>query len=463
MTLFLLIAAVSISLSVSAVCSLLEATLLSLTPGQVAGLKRTRPRAGEIWERFKQDVEQPISVILICNTAAHTIGATVAGAEFEKLMAENFNAGGWSVLVFGAVFTVLMLQFTEILPKTLGVRHSGLVAAVAARPMGFMVWLMRPLLKAVQLINKPFERGGEPSGMATIDEIATLAAAARGGKVIDAQQEKMIRTAGKLGHIRVRQVMTHRRDVQFLRLTDDFASILRTLRDSQFTRLPVVQESLDKIVGVVHLRDVFKVLALVPGRMRVAPDPERPDELMAIPTGQPGGDLHAIGAGAVDLAAVMRPIPFVPETQPIGVLLKQFQTGTPHIAAVVDEYGATVGIVTLEDVLEELVGDIEDEFDEHDPSERLQQVDEGWRCSGELPVRTLAEQLNLHDDLFADAPVVTLNGWVTTRLSRWPQYGDKLPLTSQWIVRIDAVEGSKITSATILPTPKPTPPADTPA
>ncbi|MEM7808548.1 MAG: DUF21 domain-containing protein, partial [Planctomycetota bacterium] len=183
MTLLILLLAVGTSLSISAICSLMEATLLSLTPGDVAGLKRRRPKAGEIWEAFKKEVERPISVILICNTAAHTIGATMAGAKFEEWVDQNpqlfgENAGGWSVFAFGAVFTVLMLQFTEILPKSLGVRYNTTVAAFTARPMLLIVNVMKPVLAAVKFVNKPFDTSGGHHKVVGTDEIATLAAMA---------------------------------------------------------------------------------------------------------------------------------------------------------------------------------------------------------------------------------------------------------------------------------------------
>ena len=375
MTLALLLTAVFVALGVSALCSLMEATLLSLTPGDVATLQKRRPAAGRIWAEFKSDVDRPISVILICNTAAHTIGATVAGAEFEKFIVEQYGegAGGWSVFAFGAVFTVLMLQFTEILPKSLGVRYNTAVAGVTGRPMLLLVKLMRPILAAIKFVNRPFEGGGHGEGRVSVDEIATLAASARTGQVITEQQERMIRAAGELKRVTARQVMTPRRDVRALSLGEPFTEAVRKLRESPNSRMPVYGEGgADDVRGVVLLRDVFNALSLTPGRFHVEADPAQPGEVRAIPSDRPGGELHLVGSAELDLADLVRPVPFVPEQQPIEMLLRQFQAGfeTPdrgriegHMAIVVDEYGATRGIVTLEDVLEEVVGEIEDEFD----------------------------------------------------------------------------------------------------
>ena len=157
-------ASVGIALAVSALCSLLEASLLSFPASQVATLSMKRPAVGAIWQKFKTNIEKPIAVILVLNTAAHTIGATLAGATFEKLF------GAQWLFVFSLVFTYFMLQFTEILPKTIGVRYSGLMAPMIARPLDYMTRLLSPVLWFVHLVNRPFERG-QSQGATSIEEI----------------------------------------------------------------------------------------------------------------------------------------------------------------------------------------------------------------------------------------------------------------------------------------------------
>ncbi|MHB8866741.1 MAG: CNNM domain-containing protein, partial [Pirellulaceae bacterium] len=125
MTLF--IVSVSMALLISAICSLMEATLLSLTPSQVAELAHRQPKLGAIWQRFKANVQPPIATILLLNTAAHTIGASVAGSQFDELFGDEW------ILAFSLVFTFVMLQFTEILPKTIGVRYNREVARIIGR------------------------------------------------------------------------------------------------------------------------------------------------------------------------------------------------------------------------------------------------------------------------------------------------------------------------------------------
>ena len=149
MVLFLV--SVGIALFVSACCSLMEAVLLSLTPSQIGEIALRRPRLGTLWQQFKTQIERPIAAILILNTAAHTIGAAVAGARFHDLFGDE-----WIVL-FSLAFTFAMLQFTEILPKTIGVRYGRDVAVWIAQPLALLTALMRPVVNLVHWLNKPLE------------------------------------------------------------------------------------------------------------------------------------------------------------------------------------------------------------------------------------------------------------------------------------------------------------------
>ena len=133
----LLIASLATAIVCSCLCSLLEAALLSITPSQLASLRQENRKAGVICEKLKRDVEKPIAVILIINTAAHTIGAAIAGSQFDKLFGANW------LWVFSLVFTLVMVQYTEILPKTLGVRFNEVVMRWAAQPLWILVILLK--------------------------------------------------------------------------------------------------------------------------------------------------------------------------------------------------------------------------------------------------------------------------------------------------------------------------------
>ena len=185
---WLLILSVLGALLISALCSLMEATLLSLRPGQIAEIANRRPRVAAIWQRLAADIERPIAAILILNTAAHTIGASVAGAEFDRLYGDKW------ILVFSIVFTFLMLQFTEILPKGIGVRHNQPVAAWIAWPLSLLVRVTRPVQAFVHFVNRPFSGSRtEAKRPTTSDEIVALTRFARLSGEISTEQEYIIR------------------------------------------------------------------------------------------------------------------------------------------------------------------------------------------------------------------------------------------------------------------------------
>lgn len=402
------------ALFLSFLCSLLEACLLSVTPSQVAALEARRPTIGRIWRAFKSNIEKPIAVILIVNTSAHTIGATIAGAQFE----ESFGARG--LVIFSVIFTYLMLQFTEILPKTLGVRYNGVLAPIVAPPLEVLARVLAPVLWFIQLINRPFS-GQEAHGKdTTLQEIAALAASS---PLMDPHQARMIQAASELESIRVRQIMTPRTEVMYLLASQSIEEILSIVKRCPYTRLPLCEGDIDHVVGMVHAKDLMKVLDLTPGRFDIEPvahlSPPGPEKVAAVP----GTALHVFGTGEIDLMKIKRDVVFLPEHLNVLEALRHFQRARLHLAIVVDEYGATIGIVTLEDVIEEMVGDIKDEFDLF-AADMVKPEGEGFRVNGRLPLHELVQHVpGLAIDP-AEEDVDTVGGYASQRLGHLPKVGE---------------------------------------
>ncbi len=410
---FIFLLSVGLALGMSAICSLLEATLLSYTPSQVATLESTRPRLGRIWRSFKDNVEKPIAVILVVNTTAHTVGATMAGAQFEKA----FGANG--LLIFSVVFTYLMLQFTEILPKTLGVRYSGVIAPFIAPILAALIRILSPVLWLVQFVNRPFSRGDEPGEDTTLQEIAALASTAT---MMDPQQSRMIQAASELENLCVRQIMTPRTEVVHLLTSQSTEEILALLKGAAHTRLPLCEGSIDSVVGMVHTKDFIKSLDLTPGRFKIGANDASEGGVVVQESG-PGSELHVFGAGIVDLNAMKRDVLFLPEHTSLLQALRRFQAERLHLGIVVDEYGATAGIVTLEDVLEEMVGDIDDEFDPSS-SDQIKETSNGFRISGRCPLHELVQRFpELGIDHSAEASD-TVGGYVSQLIGHLPHTGE---------------------------------------
>jgi putative hemolysin len=383
----LLIVSLVLALSVSALCSLLEATLLSFTPSQVAELASRQPGIGAVWQRFKHNIERPIAVILLINTAAHTIGATMAGAQFELVFGDH------GVLAFSLVFTYVMLQFTEILPKTLGVLHSHRIAPVIALPLALLVRLLSPVLWVINLINRPFEGRARSETPTPLEEIAALAGLARLSRHISSHQERVIKGATQLSDKRVGDVMIPLEQIAFLSTTQTPTEALVAAYLDPHTRFPISEgEDRDRILGYVNLKELIYLL-------------------------------HA-NAEADSLRGIIRPVHFVMLDGPAGELMHVFIERHEHMAIVQDGNGKTVGLVTFEDVVEELVGEIEDEFDRL-PRHLHPLSDGAWMAGGGLPVVELAQRTGL---ALPDAQQGSTSAWLIRRLGRTPRTNETLRL-----------------------------------
>ncbi len=384
---WLLLLSVACALSISALCSLMEATLLSLTPSQIAAMSSRWPRTANTWRQFKAEIERPIAAILILNTTAHTMGASVAGAEFDALFGNEW------IWMFSVVFTLLMLQFTEIMPKSIGVRYNRQAAFWIARPLALLVRALSPIVKVVDWLNRPFG-GTRPTGEpALIEDIAALANLARLSRQISPRQEQIIKQGARLSHTTVRAVMRSRVEIDALAMDTPADEIVGAVVMSGFSRVPVYEDDLDHIVGFVYIKDVLRQVHM---------------------------------GWAVELAKLLRPAPMVPETLPLDRLLQVFRKERTQIAIILDEYGGTVGLVTMEDVLEEFVGEIYDEHRHAEEHEIVRRDATSWEVNAAVNLRELLETIGRHE-LFPQAPrdVHTVGGLVQWLLGRIPKEGDE--------------------------------------
>ncbi len=372
-----LIFGICLALGVSFVCSFIEAGLLSLTPSDVAALNQEAPREGKIWYTFKQNIGRPISVILLLNTSAHTIGAAVAGAKFGKLYGDH------SLWVFSLVFTYVMLQYTEILPKTLGVRFRMFMARTVALPLDWSVRILSPVIRLIHWINRPFEKKTSQhasQGSDTISEITSLAAMARMSKEIGRRQERIIFSATHLAGITAQGVMIPVDQVMFLSTKNTIQEAFLMAHVDLHTRYPVMEgENLTDIVGYINFKELVYFMST---------NPNNPS-----------------------LSGIIRPLTFVqPETN-ASDLLKLFVDQHNHMVVVREDGGPALGIVTVEDVLEEFVGEIEDEFDRL--PQYVHRLEGGvWLAGGGAAMDAISSQIGLP----LGRPGELLNEWLSSRL-----------------------------------------------
>ncbi len=321
-----LILAVSVAIVVSALCSVAEAALYSIPQSQVEVLARSGRLSGRVLAGLRREIARPITAILTLNTVANTMGAAVAGAAAAAVFGDRF------LPLFSLFFTLAILFFSEIIPKTVGVAHSRTIAPLIALPLSVLIRLLAPVIALCQMVTR-FLSSQDENNLVSTDEITALASLGRRSGIIDLQQERIIRNIVQLRGKSVRQAMTPRTVACCLdqHMTIGAAMEIRQQWD-RHSRIPVYDSGVDDIVGLVLGRDILLLAA-----------DDRAGET---------------------LAAITKPIHFVPETASLYAVLMEFFERHQHLFAVVDEYGSFTGLISLEDVIEEIVGrEIIDETD----------------------------------------------------------------------------------------------------
>ncbi|MGB5883997.1 MAG: hemolysin family protein [Desulfobulbales bacterium] len=321
-----LILATGSAIIISAFCSIIEAVLYSVPQSQVEVMASSGKKSGLILKKLKKNIQQPITAILTLNTIANTMGAAVAGASAAVVFGEE------NLVWFSVFFTLTILLFSEILPKTAGVAYAKILATWIAIPLNGLVKIMSPLIWLCQAVTHLIPRQ-EKEALVSIEEIQAVAVLGRKSGEIEPQQEKVIANILKLQDKTVRQVMTPRTVVFSLSEHLTIGEALKQKEQwSRHSRVPVFDKNQDDVVGVVLSRNVL--LSLSEGNKKQK------------------------------LSELTQPVHFVPEAAPLNKILIEFFEQRIHLFVVVDEYGGVTGVISLEDIIEEIVGrEIIDESD----------------------------------------------------------------------------------------------------
>lgn len=364
-------------------------------------------------------------------------------------------------LISFAMAVSLQIVVGEQTPKNIAIEHADRILSLLAIPLVIFTYLFYPatwlLNAATHLVLRIFgvktSRGSLGAGYLphTEQELHALLLQAAAQGTISQGKANLLANAFEFGQLKVRQIMTPRPEVDFLLIDQPLSEILRTVQRSAFTRLPLCKGDLDHVIGQIHMKDLFNHLKLVPGKLKFL-DESLPDgEAVAIPTGLPGSAVHVIGSGQINLGEIKRDVLFVPELMQLPRLLRLFQTKHLHLAVVVDEYGLTQGVVTMEDVLEEIVGQIEDEFDPVSPTDLVRDGD-SVRVSGLFPLHDLPDRLPI-GPLEADG-VDTVGGYIVQHLNRWPRVGDEVDIGGGFRAKVLTLQQRRIGQVLLTPSKK---------
>lgn len=322
----LLIFYIFLAIAVSFACSIMEAVLLSVTPGYLATLEQGNdPVAGRL-KALKEDVDKPLAAILTLNTIAHTVGAAGAGAQAAAVFGDKW------IGLFSAVLTLAILFLSEIIPKTIGAMHWKRLSGVVTRALQLLMPPLKPFVWLSGLTSRLIASG---HGSLHVSRAELRALADLGAKqgVLDESESRILRALLRFRSLRAVDIMTPRTVLFTLPGSLDLAAAAQAATGVGFSRIPIHDDSVDKMEGYVLRHELLD---------RVA-------------RGEHDGGLRGL----------RRELIFVPRETSLSELLERFLGAREHIALVVDEYGGTAGVVTLEDVVETLLDmEIVDEVDD---------------------------------------------------------------------------------------------------
>ena len=320
----LLVAYFLLAIGVSFLCSLLEAVILSVTHSQIGMLVKTNPKQGKMLQKLKDDINRPLAAILTLNTISHTLGAAGMGAQVLYLY------GSGAVAIASAVLTFCILVFSEILPKTIGAYFCRSLAIPSAYLIRFLmviafpfVWLSNTLSKSISSKEDKVSR----------EEIAAMAEMGEDEGSIDEQESDIIENLFRLKEIQIEDILTPRSVIYAFEDTQTVGNIMDSTEDIIFSRIPVFNDNIDNIIGMVYKDNLLETMA---------------DDYFE-----------------KTMSELVEPVEQVYEKESVETVLNKFIKNRSHMFIVKDEFGGTTGIVTLEDCIETLLGvEIMDESDE---------------------------------------------------------------------------------------------------
>ena len=335
MEITLLVIYLLVALVFSFLCSVFEAVLLSIRRPYIETQKENKPRNAAIWDKLSNDINRPLSAILILNTVAHTVGAAGVGAQAMKIFGDAPLTTG----IISGVLTVLILLLSEIIPKTLGAVYWKQLAPATGVLLTNLTRLMSPLIWMTEKITSGISHGQKKGAYSRAEFIAMADIGEKEG-AIEENEGRIMKNLFELRDTMVRHAATPRTVVFALPESCTIAEFMENHADKPFSRIPIYRDNLDDLDGFVLRVELLQALAQ--------------------------------GHGEDQLSKYRRPIHAVPRTQTLSTLFNDMIAQRIHIAATLDEFGAFSGIITLEDVIETLLGtEIVDEVDHHDDMQQM--------------------------------------------------------------------------------------------
>jgi CBS domain containing-hemolysin-like protein len=393
------IVVLSVLLLLSGFFSSAETALFSISKAKAIHLAKEKGYTNALIKKMKDDPHRLLSTILIGNNVVNVGASALATAITLKLVTNN------AVGIATGVMTFLILIFGEIFPKSIATRNNVLIAQLVILPLYWLSVLFAPIIFMLNFIPKLTGKMQKKPHV-TEEELMTFVEVVEEEGGIEEEEKELIENIFEFDDTSASEIMTPRADMYVISVDEDLN--LEDVIRSGYTRIPVIEEDIDHVIGILNIKDLF---------------------------------MHQVTSSeAVDVRKIMSKPYFVPENKKLDHLLQQFKKGKQHMAIIVDEHGGVSGLITLEDALEEIVGEIIDETDKFEPHIVKLKKDE-WRVLGKSEIDEVNEiiQMSIPDSREYD----TFSGYILDQIGRIPKEKEEIPL-GEYLVTVNEMDGIRI-------------------
>ena len=402
--------------------------LENLTEEKAKGWRKARTAL-----RITENFDKALSAILIGNNLVNIASSSLASV-LVILITDSVRYT-WIATV---ILTVLVIIFGETIPKISAKKNSTGFAIKASTAINAMIIIFKPVIWVivglVHVITLPLKQEKEDEADESVEELQSIIETAEDEGIIDEADSNLMQAAIDFADISASEVMTARVDVIAIDIDDNWQEIKTQIENSPYSRIPVYQDSIDNIIGILHLNMVFKALTEHEENALFSQE-ENPDDPDAAP---------------IDLRPLLMKPCYVYKAMKLPKVLNTLKSAKQHLAIVTDEYSGTLGVVSMEDVLEQIVGEIYDETDEVDPDVVVKNDNE-FEVDGDLPIGDFLELVGIDEDSF-EAESDTVGGWIVEKLGHFPTSGEtfedsqmRLKVLSMDGLRVEKIQVTKLT------------------
>ena len=409
MSIYIIALGILLCIALSAFCSSSEMAYSSCNTIRLENLRDDGDRRAALAVKIGERFDDALSAILICNNLAN-IGSSSLASVFVIVLTGSDE----KVWIATAVLTLLVIIFGETMPKIISKKNANTIALRNAWAIRFLTIVFKPLIWVVVNLIRLLTIGLKESETAdsseeAVEELQSIIETAEDEEVLDEEQKELLQAAIDFSERSVFEVMTARVDVCAIDIDDDWDEILRIIEDAPYSRIPVYENSIDNVIGVLYLNHFLKAMT---------------------------------GSEKVDIREMLMQPCYVYKTMKLPVVLGRLRRAKQHLAIVTDEYGGTLGVVSMEDVLEQIVGEIWDETDVVE-QEVVEKAEGEYELDGSMVITDFMELLGLSEEEF-EPESETVGGWTLEMFGTFPKEGDSFRYENMTVTVLEMVDGRRV-------------------